>query len=130
MRNGLIIHVDSNLLSWLSWHVQHRCSHVGVFCFVFGLSCHFVLRLYGVGHNCCKRPFRQRERNPAAATWATLLVSGWGWWGGGAELFTCPYPLKVQTHPPREQTLATQTRASGRHSTIKTALGGGGGDWL
>ena len=34
-----------------------------------------------------------------------------GWvGGGGAELFACPYPLKVQAHPPQDQRLATQTR--------------------
>ena len=33
-------------------------------------------------------------------------MCGWGW--GGAELFTCPYPLKVQARLPRDQTLATQ----------------------
>ena len=37
---------------------------------------------------------------------------GMGWWpssngtgGGGGGLFTCPYPLKVQAHPPRDQRL-------------------------
>ena len=34
--------------------------------------------------------------------------------GGGGELFTCPYPLKIQARPPREQRLATQSRVSGR----------------
>ena len=40
-----------------------------------------------------------------------------GWRGGGggrAELFTCPYPMKVQAPPPRDQRLATQYRVSGR----------------
>ena len=32
----------------------------------------------------------------------------------GAELFPCPYPLKVQARPPRDQRLATQSRVSGR----------------
>ena len=35
------------------------------------------------------------------------------WGGGGAELFKCPYPLKVQARPPRDQILATQSRVSG-----------------
>ena len=30
--------------------------------------------------------------------------------GWGAELFTCPYPLKVQGCPSRDQILATQSR--------------------
>ena len=34
--------------------------------------------------------------------------------GGGAGLFTCPYPLKVQACPPRDQRLATRSRVSGR----------------
>ena len=33
--------------------------------------------------------------------------------GGGAELFKCPYPHKVQAHPPPDQRLATQSRVSG-----------------
>ena len=33
--------------------------------------------------------------------------------GGGAELFTRPYPLKVQSRPPHDQRLATQSRVSG-----------------
>ena len=38
--------------------------------------------------------------------------------GGVPELFTRPYPFKVQTRPPRDQRLATQSKVSG---------GGGGG---
>ena len=34
--------------------------------------------------------------------------------GSGAKLFTCPYPLKVQTRPPRDQRRATQSRVSER----------------
>ena len=34
--------------------------------------------------------------------------------GGRAELFTCPYPLKVQARPLRDQRLATQSRVSWR----------------
>ena len=34
--------------------------------------------------------------------------------GEGAEVFTCPYPLKFQARPPRDQRLATQSRVSGR----------------
>ena len=37
-------------------------------------STHFYLRLYGVGHN-GKGQFRQRERKPAATTWATLSAA-------------------------------------------------------
>ena len=33
--------------------------------------------------------------------------------GGGGELFTCPYPLKVQARPPRDQRLATQSKVFG-----------------
>ena len=39
-------------------------------------------------------------------------VGGWGW--VGAELFTCPYPMKVQARPPRDHKLASQSRVSGR----------------
>ena len=42
------------------------------------------------------------------------------WGGGGDELFTYPYPLKVQARPPRDKRLAIQSRVSGG--------GGGGGD--
>ena len=40
------------------------------------------------------------------------------YWGGGgrkgvAKLFTCPYPLKVQAPPLRDQRLATEFRVSG-----------------
>ena len=34
--------------------------------------------------------------------------------GGGGELFTCPYPLKVQTCPPRDQRPALLSRVSGQ----------------
>ena len=37
----------------------------------------------------------------------------WGG-GGGRELLTCPYPLKVQARLPRDQRLAMQSRVSGR----------------
>ena len=36
--------------------------------------------------------------------------------GGGAELFTCLYPLKVQARPPQDQRLTTQSSVSGRTS--------------
>ena len=39
------------------------------------------------------------------------LCSGGG--GGGGELFTCPYPLKVQARPPRDQRLAIQSKVFG-----------------
>ena len=35
--------------------------------------------------------------------------------GGGAELFTYPYPLKVQARQSLDQRLATQSRDSGRY---------------
>ena len=34
--------------------------------------------------------------------------------GGGAELFTCPYSIKVQARTPQYQRLATQSSVSGR----------------
>ena len=34
--------------------------------------------------------------------------------GGGGELFPCPYPLNVQTRPPRDQKLATRYKVSGQ----------------
>ena len=34
------------------------------------------------------------------------------WGGGGERLFTCPYPLKVQARPTRDQRLDTQSRIS------------------
>ena len=46
-----------------------------------------------------------------------------GVWGCVAELFTRPYPFKVQTRPPRDQRLATQSKVSGWGG------GGGGGVW-
>ena len=33
--------------------------------------------------------------------------------GVGRELLTCPYPLKVQTRPPRDQSLALRSRGGG-----------------
>ena len=39
-----------------------------------------------------------------SVTMDLFFKGGWGWGG----LFTCPYPLKVQARPPRDQTLATQ----------------------
>ena len=42
--------------------------------------------------------------------------------GEGAELFTCPYPLKVQARPPRDQRLAAQSGASGREGVKKGAI--------
>ena len=37
-------------------------------------------------------------------------------WGGGGrrELLTCPYPLKVQACPPRDQRPALRSRVSGQ----------------
>ena len=34
---------------------------------------------------------------------------------GEAELFTCPYPLKVHARPPRDQRVATQSMFSGQY---------------
>ena len=31
-----------------------------------------------------------------------------------AQLFLCPYPLKVQARPPRDQKLAPQSKISGQ----------------
>ena len=42
------------------------------------------------------------------------VMKGVGGGGGGAELFTCPYPLKVQACPPQDQRLATQSWVLGR----------------
>ena len=39
--------------------------------------------------------------------------------GGGAQLFTCPYPLKVQARPPRDQRQAVQSRVSGQEGTLR-----------
>ena len=47
---------------------------------------------------------------------------GGGGGGGSAELFTCPYPLKVQARPPRNQRLATQSRVSGREGGKRVLL--------
>ena len=43
--------------------------------------------------------------------WGGVVVVCDGW---GTEQYTCPYPLKVQARPPRDQRLATQSRVSGR----------------
>ena len=42
-----------------------------------------------------------------------VLEGGGG--GKGVELFTCPYRLKVQARPPRDQRLVTQCRVSRRN---------------
>ena len=44
---------------------------------------------------------------------STVLMNRGGGGGGGAELFMCPYPLKVQARLSRDQRLATQSRVSG-----------------
>ena len=44
------------------------------------------------------------------------------WRGGGGGLFTCPYPLKVQARPPRDQRLATQSRVSGQLNQDVTSV--------
>ena len=41
-------------------------------------------------------------------------VRVWVGGGGGGRVFTCPYLLKVQTCPPRDQRLDTQSRVSGQ----------------
>ena len=41
-----------------------------------------------------------------------VCVCGGGGWGGGGELFTCPYSLKVQTCPPWDQRPAFLFRVS------------------
>ena len=38
-----------------------------------------------------------------------------GYEGGGGELFACPYPLKFQAHPPRDQTPPLRSRVSGQN---------------
>ena len=43
--------------------------------------------------------------------WGTTYALGVG---VGEELFTCPYPLKVQACPPRDQRPALQSRVSGQ----------------
>ena len=51
--------------------------------------------------------------------WCGFCVCGGGGGVGGGvgvdggELFTCPYPLKVQARPIGDQRLATQSRVSG-----------------
>ena len=42
--------------------------------------------------------------------------------GGEAELLTCPYSLKIQAHPPRDQRLSTQFRVSGREGEERVLL--------
>ena len=42
--------------------------------------------------------------------------------GVGRELLTCPYPLKVQACPPRDQRPAAQSRVSGQRIKIKIHL--------
>ena len=41
--------------------------------------------------------------------------------GGGGELFTCPYPLKVQTHPPLDCRPALWSTVSG-HLPVKFSI--------
>ena len=41
--------------------------------------------------------------------------------GGGGELLTCPYPLKVQARPPQDQRSVLRSKVSGQ-----TGLEGGG----
>ena len=52
-------------------------------------------------------------------------IGGGGEGGGRGEgqLFTCPYPLKVQARPPRDQKLALQSRVSWQ---AVQRIGGGG----
>ena len=47
--------------------------------------------------------------------------------GGGRELLTCPYPLKVQACPPRDQRPALLSGVSGREDAILCVCVGGGG---
>ena len=42
-----------------------------------------------------------------------------GRWG---ELFTCPYPLKVQARPPRDQTPAIRSRVSGQEREVQVSF--------
>ena len=49
-----------------------------------------------------------------------FMAQTWRGGGGGAELFVCPYPLKVQVRPPRDQILATQSRVSGLEADLST----------
>ena len=42
-------------------------------------------------------------------------------WGGGGELLTCPYPLKVQVRPPRDQRLAIRSKVSGQGNSQATS---------
>ena len=55
--------------------------------------------------------------------WVSLCV--WVWvWVCVCELFTCPYPLKVQACPPRDKRLATWSRVLGRESCHHNILDG------
>ena len=51
------------------------------------------------------------KRFPSHSLW----VGGGGGGGGGRrELLSCPYPLKVQACPPRDQRPALRSRVSGQ----------------
>ena len=48
-------------------------------------------------------------------SFVSTAITGRGWGEGGrAQLLTCPYPLKVQARPPRDQRLAIRSRDSGQ----------------
>ena len=44
---------------------------------------------------------------------------------GGAELFPCPYPLKVQERPPQDEKLASQSKVLGQGSKQNLKLDNG-----
>ena len=64
----------------------------------------FFLRLFDVGH--IVKDHSARKWKPAVVTLHGLLFPIREVGGGGGQLLTCPYPLKVQARPPRDQRLA------------------------
>ena len=74
----------------------------------------FYIQLYGVGHMVKDHSDRENMLLP-------LLLDGEGGGVGGSELLTCPYPLKVQARPPRDQTPALTLGYQGRRAFLLAA---------
>ena len=73
-----------------------------------------VRDVWGLNYLCAHIHLRFRHAHHETEDWLPSLgcQTAMGGVGGGGELFMCPYPLKVQAHPPQDQRLATQSRVS------------------